>query len=84
MNESSKDSDANLVSKLQENISVWQWARWHEPKWSKNLPHLWCHSQKTLKPKTKKFFSLQTRSLAESFEGSNCFLAQSSEELGGC
>jgi len=36
---------------------------------------------KNLKPKNETFFSLQTRSLAESFEGLNSSLAQSAKEL---
>jgi len=36
------------------------------------------------KPKTKNFFSLQTRRLAKSFEGLNSSLAQSTGELRTC
>ena len=48
---------------------------------SKNMPYLWRHSQKKTKPKTKNFFSLQTRRLAESFEDLNSSLPQSSVEI---
>jgi len=48
---------------------------------AKNLPYLWCHSQKTWSSKEKKNFSLQSWRLAESFEGLNSSLAQSAEEL---
>jgi len=39
---------------------------------------------KSLKPNTKKFFSLHMRRLAESIEGLNSFLAQSSAEIFPC
>jgi len=39
---------------------------------------------KKLKPKTKKYFSLQTQRLAEAFEGLNSSLAQVVEELWSC
>jgi len=39
---------------------------------------------KNLKPKPKKFFSLQTRRLAKSFEGLDSSLAQLTGELWSC
>jgi len=38
-------------------------------------PHLWRSPQRNPKPKTKIFFSILTRRLAESVEGLNSFLA---------
>jgi len=43
--------------------------------------HLRCHSQKIRNLKPKNFFSLQTRRLAESFEGLNRSLALTALEL---
>ena len=43
------------------------------------MPHLWLHQQNNWKPKSKKFFSLQTKRLTESFEG----LTSSLEKLPG-
>jgi len=42
-----------------------------------------CHSQKS-ETQNQSFFSLQSTRLAESFEGVNCSLAQSMEELWTC
>jgi len=44
-------------------------------------PHLWRPPQENPKPKTEKFFWLETRSLAESVEGLNTSLAAAAGEL---
>jgi len=62
----SKNSDSSLDSN--ENFSEIFW-----------LLYLWCHSQKH--KNQKKFFRLQTRRLAKSFEGLNSSLAQLVDEL---
>jgi len=52
-------------------------------KMARNLPHLWCHPQKAWNTKPKNFL-VQTRRLAESFEGLDSSLAQSTSELWSC
>ena len=79
-----KDVDSSLVSN--ENFSEilpfdgWSQVKYRQPKMAKNLPYLWCHSQKN-ETQIPNFFSLQTQRLAKSFEGLNSSLAQSAEGL---
>jgi len=74
----SKDLDSSLVSN--ENFSEILWPSGWDPgqvtwaKMAQNLLHLWCHSQKIYKPQLKIFSRVQTRRLAESFEGLNSCL----------
>jgi len=57
-------------------VKVLTWA-----KMAQKLFHLWRHSQKIHNPQPKNLFQVQSRRLAESFEGLNSSLAQSVEEL---
>jgi len=50
-------------------------------KMAQKLYHSWCHLQKICNPQPKNFFRVQTKRLAESFEGLNSSLVQSAEEL---
>jgi len=81
----SKDSDSSLISN--ENFiktlpsSSWALGQVSWDKMAKNLPHIWCHSQK--KQKQKIFFHCRLR-LAESFEDLNSSLVQLAEEIRCC
>jgi len=80
-----KGSDSSLVSNQYFTEILWPsglalgqvtWA-----KMAQKLLHLWRHSQKIHNPHPKKFFRMQTRRLADPFEGFNSSPAQSVKEL---
>jgi len=57
-------------------LAIGPQARQHQPKWPKTTS-LMTSLTKNPQPPTQKFFRVQTRRLAESFEGLNSSLAQS-------
>jgi len=78
----SKDADYGLVSEkiLSHNNGPMSWGP-GPGKCSQKHPHLWRSHPKTPHRKGKIFFSISTTRLAESVEGLNSSVAQSSGEL---
>ena len=79
---SSKDADFGLVSEkiLSHNIGPMGWSPGPGKGSQKHL-HLWRSPPKNPHQKRKLFFSISTTRLAESVEGLNSSLAQSSGKL---
>jgi len=79
----SEDSDDSLVSKknLSEKIGPLYWRPAPRKQAKKQKKTFVTYLPENPKPKTKKFFSISTRSLTESVDGLNSFLAQSAGEL---
>ena len=79
---SSKDADFGLVSEkiLSHNIGPMGWSPGPGKGSQKHL-HLWRSPQKKTTKNENFFFSISTTRLAESVEGLNSSLAQSSGEL---